>query len=122
MKGYGYSLGDPVRVFGFYGEKAYLESLKRIGSEKPLSIERLGSMRSEAAGHPVDVYKIKACSGLFSKTYTVYIDIYGQEDWRAPEGFFLSGPAPAENGDDPEREKMTAMFNAIKAFQEKLKI
>ncbi len=115
MKGYGYSIDNPVRVSGFYGEKRYLESLRRAGSNAQMKYERLGSGRSQVTGHPVDIYKIKP-AGPFKEAQTLYIDIYGEQDWRAPEGYTLCASAPkAGDGGELQAE---ALFGAIRKVRE----
>ena len=122
MKGketYGLCMDDPVRVSGFYQEHVYLAQLCRNGTEKPVRAERLGSGRSEKTGNPVDIYKI-AGAGLFARKTLVYIDIYGETDWRAPEGFHLTGDPPGQDGADDVDETLKsasdAIMNAIRAL------
>lgn len=121
MKGYGYSIDDPVRVSGFYGEKHYLESLRRAGSDEQVKYERLGSGRSDTTGHPVDIYKIKS-AGPFKKAQTLYIDIYGEQDWRAPEGFTLCAPPPEPDEGGKTQSDMEALFGTIQKLQEELNL
>lgn len=99
---YGFSLTAPIHVAGFYEERVYVENL-RTAEGKPLQIERLGSNLSAETGHPIDVYKVVTLD-LFGKTDTIYIDLYGACDWRAPEGYTLLCGRPEREGDVLERE------------------
>ena len=118
MKGYGYSLNDPIRVSGFYAEKRYMESLCANGQDAPVRSERLGSGRSEVTGHPVDVYEARVKRGLFEKRVLLYVDIYGGTDWRAPAGFYLRAPAPIEGEGGDAQANAEALFTAIQKLQQ----
>ena len=112
MDGYGFSASNPVRVSGFYEEKRYLECLRVSGKAAPLFYVRLGSCCTEDTGHPVDVYRLGA-KGLFRRRVLLYIDIYGERDWRAPAGYKLTGSAPKEDEGGEEKETADKLMKAI---------
>lgn len=115
MTGYGYSPENPIRVSGFYAEKRYMENLCADKQDVPIRFVRLGSGRSAATGHPLDVYEGRIKRGPFGKRIVLYVDIYGDTDWRAPEGFRLCSPAPGTDEDDSARAE--ALFTAIRELQ-----
>jgi len=117
---YGYSLENPIHVSGFYEERVYIENLYRKDGCTPVRCRRLGSNISRATGHPTDLYEIEP-SGLLSRPDVIYIDLYGESDWRAPEGYELGcGRPPREEG-EPEQQLGDELEAMIKAFTSRLK-
>ena len=100
---YGFSLKNPIHVASFYEERIYIESLRDAKDGSPLSIRRIGSSLSAETGHPIDVYEVES-RRLFGTTDTIYIDLYGACDWRAPDGYTLLCDRPEREAGDPERE------------------
>ena len=113
MSGYGRSADNPIRVSGFYEEQRYLECLQKAGRNAPLSYKRLGSCRAEDMGHPVDVYRL-GTRKLFGQPVLLYIDIYGERDWRAPEGYTLTDPAPKADEGGELRQAGERLLRGIK--------
>jgi len=117
---YGFSLECPIHVAGFYEERVYMENLYRIGASKPVRCRRLGSNISRITNHPTDLYEIES-SGLLSRPDVIYIDLYGESDWRAPEGFELGCDRPPREEGEPERPLGDDLEAMIKAVTSRLK-
>lgn len=100
--GFGFSLESPIHVAGFYEERVYIENL-RDSRGMPLQIRRLGSNLSAETGHPIDVYEVVHLD-MFDTTDTLYIDLYGACDWRAPDGYTLLSGRPERERSNPEEE------------------
>ena len=99
---FGFSLESPIHVAGFYEERVYIENL-RDSKGMPLQIRRLGSNLSTETGHPIDVYEVES-RRLFGTADTLYIDLYGTCDWRAPDGYTLLCGRPEREHSNPEEE------------------
>ena len=96
---YGFSLGNPICVSGFDEERIYMEHLHHAGHPAPVRCRRLGSNISSITNHPIDLYEI-APARFGARRDVLYVDLYGESDWRAPEGFTLDCERPVrENGD-----------------------
>ena len=116
---YGYSLGAPVCVSGFDEERIYMEHWHRAGHPAPVRCQRLGSNISSITHHPIDVYEI-APARFGSHRDVLYVDLYGESDWRAPEGYTLDCDRPMrENGETP-RPLGEELQELIRAFTSKI--
>lgn len=116
---YGCSLESPIHVSGFYEERIYLEHLHRTGEREPVSFRRLGSNLSRTTKHPIDLYEI-APSRFAGRPSVIYIDLYGESDWRAPEGFTLDCDRPAREDGEPERQLGDELDHLIRQLTSKL--
>lgn len=116
---YGYSLGTPIRVSGFDEERIYMEHLHRAGERNPVRFRRLGSNLSSSTNHPIDVYEITPAR-FGARPDVIYIDLYGESDWRAPEGYTLDCDRPMrENGETP-RPLGEELQELIRVFTSKI--
>lgn len=118
-EGYGYSLENPVHVAGFDEERIYMEHLCRLGERRPVRARRLGSNLSRITNHPTDLYEIEP-SGFASRPDVIYIDLYGESDWRAPEGYALSCDRPQRKDGEPERPLGDELQELIRAVTKKI--
>lgn len=115
---YGYSLGTPVCVSGFDEERIYMEHLHRAGDPDPVRYRRLGSNISSTTSHPIDLYEI-APARFGSRRDVIYIDLYGESDWRAPEGFTLDCDRPEREAGDSHRALGDELKDLIQQFASK---
>ena len=97
---YGLVPENPVRVGGGpSGERAYLGALRSPRGE-PVVSRRLGSCCEFQTPHGfngmglLDVYEV-TYDGLDAPV-RLYLDMYDEEEVRAPAGFLLEGAAPSE--------------------------
>ncbi len=115
---YGFSLGNPICVSGFDEERIYMEHLHRAGHPAPVRCQRLGSNISSITHHPIDVYEI-APARFGSHRDVLYVDLYGESDWRAPEGFTLDCERPVRENGDSRRPLGDELKELIELFSTK---
>ena len=115
---YGYSLGTPVCVSGFDEERIYMEHLHRAGEREPVRYHRLGSNISSITNHPIDLYEIAPARFGFRRD-VLYVDLYGESDWRAPEGFTLDCERPVRENGDSRRPLGDELKELIELFSTK---
>jgi hypothetical protein len=50
----------------------------------------------------------------------IYVDLYGESDWRAPEGYVLNCDRPAREDGEPERPLGDELQDLIRAVTKKI--
>ena len=114
---YGRSPENPIRVSGFFEAREYLKHLYQTGRRKPVRYRRIGSCASPIPHHCLDCYRISPQS-IFHIADWLYLDIYGDCDWRAPSGYTLSRERPGQEENDTFYQRSDGLLARIVAFSD----
>ena len=114
---YGRSPENPIRVSGFFEAREYFSHLFPAGGDKPVRFRRVGSCASPIPHHCLDCYRISPQS-IFHRADWLYLDIYGDCDWRAPSGYSLNCERPQPDENDTFIQRSDGLLARIIAFSD----